>query len=142
MRAHLRLFHLAQGKAQIVELRSGGGEQEIALVARRVGGGMQFGAVRAFDPADIMAGGQRLGAKFARRVHQVGELDFLIAADAGNRGFAPGIGVGEILDHIFAEAAFVIEHIMGNAERVGDALGVIDILAGAAGAFSSRRVPG
>ena len=59
-----------------------------------------------------MAGGQRLGAQLARRVHQIGEFHFLVAADAGDRRFAARIGVGEILDHVLAEAAFVIQHIM------------------------------
>ena len=77
---------------------------------------MQFRAVGAFDAADIMAGGQRLGAQLARRVHQVGELHPLVAAHAGDRRFAARIGVGEILDHALAEAAFVIEHIMGDAD--------------------------
>src|SRR5437667_112989 len=79
----------------------GGGEQEIALVARAVGGGMQLRAAGPFHPAHIMAGRQRLRAKFARRVQQVGELDPLIAAYAGDRGFAAGVSVGEILDHLF-----------------------------------------
>ena len=101
---------------------------------------MQFRAVRAFHPADIMAGGQRLGAQLARGVQQVGELDLLIAAHAGDRGFAAHIAVGEILDHLLAEAAFVIQHIVGNADLRGDALGVIDVRAGAAGAFARRRL--
>ena len=87
-----------------------------------------------------MAGGQRLGAQLARRVQQVGELHFLIAAHAGDRRFAPRIAVGEILDHALAEAAFVIQHIMGNAEALGHALGVIDVGAGAAGALARRRL--
>ena len=96
---------------------------------------MQFRAVRALDAADIMAGGQRFGAQLARRLHQVGEFHFLVAADAGDRRFAPRIGVGEILDHVLAKAAFVIQHIMRNADGLGHALGVVDILPGAAGAF-------
>ena len=42
--------------------------------------------------ADIMAGGQRLGAQIARRLQQIGELHFLVAADAGDRRFAARIG--------------------------------------------------
>ena len=49
------------------------------------------------------------------------------------------IGIGEIVDHVFAEAALVIEHVMRDAERLGDARGIADILAGAAGALAPRR---
>ena len=66
--AHLGLFHIAQRKAQIIELRLGSGEEKIALIACRIGGGVQLRAVRAFDAADIMSGRQRLGAQFARGV--------------------------------------------------------------------------
>ena len=43
-----------------------------------------------------------------------------------------GIFVGESVDHAVAEAAFIIEHIMRNAEPVGDGLGVVDVLPRAA----------
>ena len=82
-----------------------------------------------------MAGGQCLGAQLARRIHQIGELHFLVAAHAGDRRLAARIGIGEILDHVLAEAAFVIQHIMRNADGFGDAFGVVDILPGTAGAF-------
>ncbi len=36
--AHLRLGQGAQGKAEIIKLRLGGGEEEIALVAGGIGG--------------------------------------------------------------------------------------------------------
>ena len=134
-RAHRALLHVAQRKTQIIELRLGGGEQEIALVPAPVPRRMQFGAARAFDPADIMARGHGFGAQFAGGIHQVGELHFLVAADTGDRRFAARIGVGEIRDHGLAEAAFIIEHIMRNADGFGHALGVVDVLARAAGAF-------
>ena len=44
-----------------------------------------------------------------------------------------------MVDHRFAEARFVVEHVMRNAERVGDAARVVDVLAGAAGALAMRR---
>ena len=64
--AHLRLGHAAQREAQIIELVLRGREQEIALVARRIGGAVQLGALRALDAADIMAGGEAIGAEIAR----------------------------------------------------------------------------
>ena len=67
---------------------------------------MKLRAIRAFDAADIMAGGQRFGAQFARRLQQIGELHFLIAAHAGDRRLAPRIGIGEIRDHVACGSGF------------------------------------
>ncbi len=44
--AHRGLGHVAEREAQIIELVAGRREQEIALVARRIGGAVQLGAVR------------------------------------------------------------------------------------------------
>jgi hypothetical protein len=73
----------------------------------------------------------------SRGLEQVAELDALIAAHAGDRGFAGEIGIGEILHHRLAEAALVIEHVMGDADAIGDAAGVVDVLPGAAGALAA-----
>ena len=59
--AHARLGQAAQGKAQVIELVVGRGEEEIALVARRIDRAVQFGALFAHDPPDIMAGGEAIG---------------------------------------------------------------------------------
>ena len=100
---------------------------------------MQFRAMGTFDAADIMARGHGVGAQFAGGVEQIGELHFLVALDAGHGRFAPGIGVGEILDHRLLEARFVIQHVMGDAQTRRHALGVLNVLPGAARAFAGRR---
>ena len=38
-----------------------------------------------------------------------------------------------------AEAAFIVEHVMGDAEPVGDGLGIVDVLPRAAGARALGR---
>ena len=43
------------------------------------------------------------------------------------------------LDHARPEAAFVIEHVMGDAQTVGDGLRVVDVLPGAAAAAALHR---
>ena len=48
--------------------------------------------------------------------------------------------VGETFDHLFAEARFVVENIVGNAQPVGDHAGIADIVPGAAGALAAARV--
>ncbi len=138
--AHLRLFQAAQGKAQEIQLVAGGGEQEVALVAGRIDGAVQVGGPpgRAIA-AHIVAGGQGRGAQVAGHLQQVAELDRLVAAHAGDRRLAAQIGVGEILDHRVAEAAFVVEHIVGDADGLGGGAGVEDVLAGAAGALLLHR---
>ena len=98
--ARLRLGHVAERKAQEIELLARGGEQEIALVAIGVGGADQ--RARSVDqPArgDIMAGRQRLGAEFARGLEQVAKLDRAVALDARHRRLARGVAVGEMVDH-------------------------------------------
>ena len=49
------------------------------------------------------------------------------------------IGVGEGLHHLGAEAALVVEHVVRDAEPLGDLAGVLDVLAGAAGARLADR---
>jgi hypothetical protein len=50
------------------------------------------------------------------------------------------IFVGELVDDPGPEPAFVIEHIMGDAEPVANSLGVIDVLARAAASRTLHRL--
>ena len=49
------------------------------------------------------------------------------------------VAVGEIVDHGFAEAALIVEHVMRDADPLGDIAGVVDVVAGAAGALAVGR---
>ena len=52
--------------------------------------------------------------------------------EAHGTGVRPArIFVDEAVDHAIPEAAFVIEHVMRDAEPVGDLLRVVNVLAGA-----------
>ncbi len=86
-----------------------------------------------------MAGRQHLGAELARGVEQVVELDRHVAVDAGHRRLARDVALGEAVDHRLLEAALVVEHVMRNADPVGDRARVVDVLAGAAGALAVGR---
>ena len=132
--AGLCLRQAAQGKAQIAELLAGRGKQEIALVLGRIGGPVQFRPGGRLDPADIVAGREAVGVEVARHRHEVGELDRLVAAHAGQRGLAAQVAVGEIVDHALAEPGFVVEDIVREPGLFGDPAGVADVLPGAAGA--------
>lgn len=83
---------------------------------------------------------QRLRAQVTGRVEQVVELYLLVAADAGNRRLPGDVAVGEGIDHRVLEALLVVEHVMRNAERLGDAARVVDVLPRAAGAGAVRRL--
>ena len=52
-----------------------------------------------------------------------------VAANAGHRGAAGKIVVGEALDHVRAKGAFVIEHVMREPQPVGDGARVGDVVA-------------
>ena len=79
------------------------------------------------------------GAELARHAQQVGELGPHVAADARDRR-APGeVVVGEALDHLLAKGAFMIEHVMRDAEPVGDRAGIADVVTGAARSLTPGR---
>jgi hypothetical protein len=88
-----------------------------------------------------VAGGHGLGAQVAGHVQQVAELDGLVAAHAGDRRLAAQIGVGEVLDHLLLEAAFVVQDVVRDADPLGRHAGVHDVLAGAAGALREIAAP-
>ena len=87
--ARLGLGHVAERKAQVIELLARGREQEIALVAIGIGGADQRArSVGEAARGDIMAGGERRGAELARGREQIAELDRAVALDARHRRFA------------------------------------------------------
>ena len=83
-----------------------------------------------------MAGRQHLGAEVARGGEQVAELDRHVAVDAGHRRLAVNVALGETVDHRFLEAALIVEHVMRNADALGDRARVVDVLTRAAGALA------
>jgi hypothetical protein len=138
-RAGFRFRQMAKREAQIIELLLRRREQEIALVALRVGAAMQLGAALPHDPLHIMAGREAIAAEVTRLGEQIAELDPLVAAHAGDRRLALQIGIRKFLHHRIRELGFVIQHEMRNADALGDAAGVIDILTRAAGALLGQR---
>jgi hypothetical protein len=123
------------------ELVAGGGEQEPALVARRIRRLVQFRPGGALDPADIMAGRQRIGAQIPRHAQQVAKLQMLVAGDAGHWRLPGGVAVSEGGHHAVFKSLFRIDDVVRNAKPVRDALGVPYILPGAAGALTAAGGP-
>ena len=91
------------------------------------------------DPAGIMPGGQGRGAEIPGYTEQIAEFDSLIAADARDRCLAAGVAVDKIVDDRSPEAGLVIEHIMGDAEALGDPRSIVDVASGTAGAAAPCR---
>ena len=138
-RAGLGLVQRAERKAQERELLRRGREQEIALIAPGIRRAMQLDARVAHDPAHVVSGRERIRAEIACDAQEIGELDALIAAHAGDRGAAGGVARREILDHRLTKPRLEIEHVVGDAKTLGDAARIVDVLAGAAGALPAER---
>ncbi len=136
---HLVLRQVAEREAQELELLARRTVKEVALVAARIGALVELNPPVVHDPPDVMAGGEAVGAKLPREADQIDELHALVAARARHGRATAGIFVDEAVDHAAPEAACVIEHVMGDAEPVGDLLRIIDVLPGAACARAAHR---
>ncbi len=140
MPPNLALRQVAEREAKKLELLASRAVEKVALVARRVGTLVQLDPPAVHDPPDIVARREAVGAEFLRELHEVHELHALVAERAGHGSPATGIFVGEMLDHAFAEAAFIIEDVMRDAEPVGDGASIIYVLPRAAGTGALRRL--
>ena len=137
--AHARLRQAAEREAQQVELRARGGEQEIALVAVGIMRAIErVAAVGAAAADHIVAGREHACAEIAGGAEQVGELDRTVALDARHRRLARRIALGETIDHGGAEALFIVEHVVRNADALRDRARIMDVAAGAAGTLAVR----
>ena len=125
--------HVAERETREGELVASRGEQEPALVARRVGGAAQLRPIRTLDAPHVMPGRHRLRAEVARQGQQIRELHRHVAADAGHRRLPGGVAVGEVADHGTSEPGLRVDHVVRDAEAVGHVPRVVDVLPGAAG---------
>ena len=126
---------------QSAPLRACRGEQEIALVALGIDGAVELGAAGPVAPLDVMAGREHVRAELARRLQEIAELDLLVAGDARHGRLAGRVAVGELAHDGGGEACLVIEHVVGDAERCGNAPRIVDVLPRAAAALAARRAP-
>src|SRR5690606_33210012 len=126
----------AERKPEEAELLLGRAVEEVRLVACGIECAVQFGTGGASDSPDVVPRGETIGAELAGHSQQVGELGPHVAADAGDRRATREVVVGETLDHLVAEGAFVVEHVMREAEPIGYPARVADIVACAACALA------
>ncbi len=135
------LRHVTEREHDAFQLRSGGRVKKVALVAIGIAGAAEHRTCGRLFQADVVTGGQFLGAQFHRHVEEILELDLLVAGHARDRRLAGHVAVGEARHHLFGEAALVIEDVVGNADEVGYAACILDVLTGAAGAFAGNGFP-
>src|ERR1700733_1685243 len=88
-----------------------------------------------------MPGGERRGAELAGGLEQVAKLDRAVTFDARHRCFARDIAVSKIVDDGLTKAAFVVQHVMRDADPLGDIARIMDVLPGAAGALAMGGGP-
>src|SRR6185312_2977526 len=98
--------------------------------------------------AGIVSGGNRGGADLERGFEPLVELDGSIAETAGDRGASGAVLVHEGAHHIALETLLVVDHVVGDAEALGDAAGVVDVVkraaasgAGGVGGAEAALVP-
>ncbi len=140
--AHLGLGHVAQRKQRVRELLLRQPEEEVGLILGQIGGALQ-------DPAAALASGRtrsrhsgrwRCGWRrwTARVFSKLIELEMVVAQRAGNRRAAGEILADEGPDDIPLEALFLVDDVVGNAEMLGHAARVIDIIERTAAAGLGR----
>ena len=138
--ARLGLRSFAERETQNIELLACSAEEKITLVALLIARAIErASAIRQAPRSDIVPGGQHLGSELTRRDEQVAKLDRHVAVDARNRRLAMNVALGEAIDHRLFEAALVVEHVVRDADTLGNAASVIDILACATGALAMDR---
>src|ERR1700712_1929562 len=83
-----------------------------------------------------MTGGKGCRAKVPRGAEQIAKLDRAVAFDARHRRFAGCVALGKTVDHGLPKPALVVQYVMRNTDALGNVAGVVNVLAGAAGALA------
>ena len=80
----------------------------------------------------------RVGADAARGLEQLVELEMVVAERARDRRASGEILANKRPHHILLEALLLVDDVVGNAQVLGDAAGVVDIIERAAAAGLGR----
>ena len=134
--AHFGLGEAAEREQSSRELLLGEAEEEVGLVLGSIRGALEDPALAdGVELVDgVVAGGDAACADGAGGLEQRVELEVVVAERAGDGRAAVEILVDEGADDILLEALLLVDDVVGNAEVLGDAAGVIDIIQGAAAA--------
>ena len=139
--AHGGLLHFAEREEGVGELVLGETEEEVGLVFAAVGGAGEDPAIaRGVEVvARVVAGGDAGGADLACGEQELIELEVVVAERARNGGAAGEILGDEGADDVLLEALLLVDEVVGDAEAVGDAACVVDVVDGAAAALDLTR---
>ena len=96
----LRLGEVAEREAQPRELPLAERVEDVRLVLRGVGGGVQPQQAVALPDARVVAGREQLDAERARAIEQRAELHAVVALEAGVGGAAGRVRAGEDVDDV------------------------------------------
>ncbi len=131
------LLHLAEREEGAGELVLGQAEEEVGLVLGLVGGAGEDPAAAGFVVvvAGVVAGGDAVGADLAGGDEELVELEVVVAEGAGDGGAAGEVLVDEGRDDLGLEAVLLVDEVVGDAELLGYAAGVVDVVDGAAAAL-------
>ena len=141
--ADLVLAQLADREAGHREGALAEGVEEVGLVLVGVEAAVQGGAAVDIRDARVVAGGEPVGAERFGLVEEAVELDVGVAVEAGVGRAAAAVLGDERLDDVLEKLALQIQRVVRDAEPVGDAAGVLDILdAAALGAARQAFGPG
>ncbi len=128
--AHFGLGEVAQRKERARQLLLGEAEEEVGLVLGMIGGALENPAVarRVVLVDGVVAGGDAAGADGARGLEELVELEMVVAERTGDRRPAGEVLGDERPHHILLEALFLVDDVVGNAEVLGDAAGVVHVV--------------
>jgi len=137
---HLGLGHAAQREERVRKLLLGEAEEKVGLVLGEVCRALE-------DPAPargvvlvhgVVAGGDAAGADGARSLKQLVELEVVIAERARDGRTPSQVFADEGTYDVLFEALFLVDDVVGDAEVISHAAGVVYIIQGAAAAGLGR----
>src|SRR5436309_9014174 len=143
LRPHLGLGQLADREERAPELRLPEHEEEVGLILRRIDGRVETEAAggRIRPAPGVVAGREPPRAQLAGALPEEVELHVLVTARARVRGAAAEILADERLDHVARERIRQIEHVVREAEAIGDRTGVVEVVERAAAPAPVTREP-
>ena len=132
--ADFRLGEVAEGEEGVCELVLGESEEEPGLVLGEVGGALEDPTVAdgVEVVAGVVAGGDLCRPDLAGGEEKLVELEVVVAERAGDGRSASEVIVYEGPDDVALETLLLVDDVVGDVERLGDAAGVVDIVEGAA----------
>src|SRR6185437_15242063 len=96
--------------------------QKIALVLGAIGAAQELALVH----ARVVARRDPVALERIRLAEQVAELGERVAAHAGNGRATRRVFAHEVLDHVAAERALEVEHVVRDADALADAARIVD----------------